>query len=147
MRSSIGLKEKDKILIKAEKSCQATLDLRGHNLVALPRCVFQKQLIFSLSYLELGYNDFREVPHEVSLLVNLQELYIQNNQVQHIPETFGNLSHLRRLGLSHNRLQKVPLPFNKLLNLEWVNLSGNLLEFYSTFSSFSSKVVTSLCNL
>ncbi|XP_031567582.1 uncharacterized protein LOC116302432 [Actinia tenebrosa] len=133
MVTLIGLKEKDKILINAKKSCQSTFYLRGHYLDGLPKCVSQKPLITSLKFLDLSYNSLEGFPLELGLLTNLEELYIQHNQLQHIPDEICNLVQIQRLGLAHNCVQTIPFSLSKLSRLEWLNLSGNQIHIIPHF--------------
>ncbi|XP_032235104.2 uncharacterized protein LOC116616958 [Nematostella vectensis] len=133
MRSPFGLKEKDKLLINAVKSCQPTLDLRGQHLTTIPQCITQKPLLYTLQSLELSYNGFIELPPALGDLVNLQELYLQHNSIELLPDELGNLVNLKRLGLAHNKLNDVPLYFGKFRQLEWLNISGNAIEVVPVF--------------
>lgn len=133
MVTLIGLKEKDKILINARKSCQSTLYLRGHYLEELPKCVYQKPLITSLKVLDLSYNSLEGFPKELGLLGNLEELYIQNNELGDIPDELCNLLQIRKLGLAHNQVQTIPLSLSHLSHLEWLNLSGNQIHIIPPF--------------
>lgn len=128
MRSPVGLKEKDRILQNATKSCGRTVVLRGHHFQAIPRNVFQPPFINTLCILELGYNSLQTLPPEVGHLTCLQELYVQNNLLETLPESLGNLLGLRKLSLCHNRLVEIPLFFNRLVKLERLNLSGNFIQ-------------------
>ena len=133
MVTLIGLKEKDKLLINARKSCQSTLYLRGHHLDALPKCVSQKPLRYTLKLLDLSYNLLEGFPQELGLLSNLEELYIQNNHLQHIPDELCNLIRIRKLGLVHNQVRTIPFSLSKLTCLEWLNLSGNQIHVVPHF--------------
>lgn len=148
MRSPFGLTQKDKTLINAKKSCESSIDLRGHNLCLIPRVITQKPLCFTLQYLELSYNDFTEIPKEVCSLVNLRELYIQHNKVSYIPDELSSLDQLRRLGLAHNKISIIPQVFDKLLKLEWINLSGNEISEIPLFILWLSKLTSLrlICN-
>lgn len=128
MRSPSGLKEKDKILQRASKSCQNFLDLRGQNITSIPVEVFTKPLVQNLTVLELSGNDLQSLPREISLLVRLEELYLANNGLKSLPKEIEDLSNLRRLNLVHNGFQEVPFCLSSLCMLQWLNLSGNVIE-------------------
>ena len=128
MRSPSGLREKDKILQRASKSCQNFLDLRGQNITSIPAEVFTKPLVQNLTVLELSGNDLRSLPREICLLVGLEELYLARNGLKSLPKEIEDLSNLRRLNLVHNGFQEVPFFLSRLYMLQWLNLSGNLIE-------------------
>lgn len=128
MRSPSGLKEKEKILQRASKSCQSFLDLRGLNLTSVPREVFSKPLAQNLKVLELSCNGLQSLPSCICHLTCLEELYVGHNDLKGLPKELGDLSNLKKLDLVHNIFQEVPFCVSKLCRLEWLNLSGNLVE-------------------
>ena len=128
MRSPFGLKEKDKVLERASKSCQSFLDLRGQNITSVPREVLTKPLILNLRVLELSYNGLQSIPREICYLVCLEELYLGKNDLKTLPSDFDKLSTLKKLSLVHNGFQEIPFCLSHLLLLEWLNFSGNVIE-------------------
>ncbi|KAJ7372605.1 hypothetical protein OS493_017876 [Desmophyllum pertusum] len=128
MRSPSGLKEKEKILQRACKSCQSFLDLRGLNITSVPREVFSKPLVQNLKVLELSCNGLQSLPSGICHLFCLQELYLRHNDFKDLPKEFGDLPNLKKLDLVHNSFQEVPFCVSRLCTLEWLNLSGNLVE-------------------
>ena len=128
MRSPSGLKEKDKILQRASKSCQNFLDLRGQNITSIPHKVFTKPLVQNLKVLELSCNGIQSLPREICHLVCLEELYLGHNDLKTLPKELEDLPNLRKLNLVHNGFQEVPFCVSRLGMLEWLNLSGNLIE-------------------
>ena len=128
MRSPFGLKEKDKVLERASKSCQSFLDLRGQNITSVPREVLTKPLILNLRILELSYNGLQSIPREICYLVCLEELYLGKNDLKTLPRDFDILSSLKKLSLVHNGFQEIPFCLSHLLLLEWLNFSGNVIE-------------------
>ena len=128
MRSPSGLKEKEKILQRASKSCQSFLDLRGLNLTSIPREVFAKPLAQNLKVLELSCNGLQSLPSCICHLICLEELYLGHNDLKGLPKELGDLLNLKKLDLVHNIFQEVPFCISELCRLEWLNLSGNLIE-------------------
>lgn len=128
MRSPSGLKEKEKILQRATKSCQSFLDLRGLNITSVPREVFCKPLVQNLKVLDLSCNGLQSLPGCICHLAHLEELYVSHNNLKDLPKELGNLPNLKKLDLVHNSFQEVPFCISKLCKLEWLNLSGNLVE-------------------
>ena len=128
MRSPSGLKEKEKILQRATKSCQNFLDLRGLNLTSVPEEVFAKPLVQNLKVLEVSGNILQSVPSCICHLTCLEELYLGHNNLSGLPKELGELSNLKKLDLVHNVFQEVPFCISKLCRLEWLNISGNLVE-------------------
>ena len=128
MRSPSGLKEKEKILQRATKSCQSILDLRGLHILNIPQEVFTKPLVQNLKVLELSFNGLQSLPSCIGQLVSLEELYLGHNNLQDLPKELGDLPALKRLNLVHNGLREVPFCVSKLRTLQLLNLSGNLVE-------------------
>ena len=128
MRSPVGLKEKDKILQNAFKTCQNSLDLRGQHLVDIPRSILQKPFTQNLTSLDLSYNGLTTLPEEISALVYLEEFHINHNDLNALPQSLEKLLWLKRLGLAHNRLTEIAYLFTKLTRLVWLNVSGNFVE-------------------
>lgn len=128
MKSPSGLKEKDKILERASKSCQSFLDLRGQNITSVPQEVFTKPLVGNLTILELSCNALQLLPQEICHLIYLEELYLGHNDLKALPKELEDLSKLKKLSLVHNGFQEVPFCVSRLHALEWFNLSGNLVE-------------------
>lgn len=128
MRSPSGLKEKEKILQRATKSCQSFLDLRGLNITSVPREVFCKPLVQNLKVLDLSCNGLQSLPGCICHLAHLEEIYVSHNNLKDLPKELGNLPNLKKLDLVHNSFQEVPFCISKLCKLEWLNLSGNLVE-------------------
>lgn len=128
MQSPSGLKEKEKILQRATKSCQSFLDLRGLNITSVPREVFCKPLVHNLKVLDLSCNGLQSLPGCICHLAYLEELYVGHNDLKDFPKELGALPNLKKLDLVHNSFQEVPFCISKLCKLEWLNFSGNLVE-------------------
>ena len=128
MQSPSGLKEKERILQRATKSCQSFLDLRGLNITSVPREVFSKPLVHNLRVLDLSCNGLHSLPGCICHLADLEELHVGHNDLKDLPKELGNLPNLKKLDLVHNSFQEVPFCVSKLFKLEWLNLSGNLVE-------------------
>lgn len=128
MRSPLGLREKEKILQRAIKSCQSFLNLRGLHIVSIPQEIFARPLIENLKVLELSFNGLHSLPSCISQLVCLEELYLGHNDLKVLPKELGDLPALTRLDMVHNGLQEVPFCISNLRTLEWLNLAGNLVE-------------------
>ena len=128
MQSPSGLKEKEKILQRATKSCQNFLDLRGLNITGVPGEVFSKPLVQNLKVLDLSCNGLQSLPGCICHLAYLEELYVGHNDLRDLPKELGDLPNLKKLDLVHNSFQEVPFCVSKLCKLEWLNLSGNVVE-------------------
>ena len=128
MQSPSGLKEKEKILQRATKSCQSFLDLRGLYITSVPQGVFSKPLVHNLKVLDLSCNGLQSLPGCICHLACLEELYVGHNDLKDLPKELGDLPNLKKLDLVHNSFQEVPFCVSKLRKLEWLNLSGNLVE-------------------
>ena len=129
MQSSSGLKEKEKILQRATKSCQSFLDLRGLDITRVPPEVFSKPLVHNLKVLDLSCNGLQSLPGCICHLAYLEELYVGHNDLKDFPKLeLGDLPKLKKLDLVHNRFQEIPFCVSKLCKLEWLNLSENLVE-------------------
>lgn len=103
-----------------------------------------------LHYLNLGRNNLRKLPMELSKvqtlrtlwvddnmldefpkcllqLTNLEELRLSGNQITEVPEAISNLTRLRTLALDNNGLKSVPAGIGKLYALQTLLLRQNEL--------------------
>lgn len=82
----------------------------------------------SLTELNLGFNQLKELPIEVGHLVNLRDLFLHNNEISRIPSQIGRLVHLKILDLTCNKLVNLP---GELLKLNLASLWIDKNDFNS----------------
>ena len=73
----------------------------------------------NLQHLDLSYNSFKTIPHQISLLKHLKSLNLAHNYLINIDGLTS--PHLRTLNLESNRISSINLP--QLIN--YINLSSN----------------------
>ncbi|ETE65734.1 Leucine-rich repeat-containing protein 69, partial [Ophiophagus hannah] len=95
--------------------------------------------------LNLGNNNFDEVPEQLKYLISLQKLYLfgnkitkmleniecvslENNKLEKIPKEFCYLQNLHELHLSHNFITSLPEDIEHLKKLKTLILSRNKIE-------------------
>ncbi|XP_076096997.1 leucine-rich repeat protein 1-like [Mytilus galloprovincialis] len=89
-----------------------------------PRFCLQKNLILTLSILDLSYNQLKLLPLQICELSNLYNLKLNNNLLEHLPPTIGRLRNLKQFSASQNKISLLPASFMQL-KLEYVDLFGN----------------------
>ncbi|KAG8133773.1 hypothetical protein E2320_011519, partial [Naja naja] len=103
----------------------------------LERLSLRDNQLFSLSHemealsrvLNLGNNNFEEVPEQLKYLISLQKLYLFGNKISKMsPLIFDELKNLELLNLNKNQLSYLPPEICRLENLECVSLENNKLE-------------------
>src|SRR4051794_2816157 len=78
------------------------LDLHGLNIDRLPEEVFAPQLINSLTTLDISENNFKQLPAEISKLVNLRDLIADHNKLLNLPVELCDIPNLRGISLEYN---------------------------------------------
>ncbi|KAK0082975.1 hypothetical protein PV326_006927 [Microctonus aethiopoides] len=78
-----------------------------------------------LTVLDLSYNEFTNLPGDISSLTSLEELYLQYNSLKKLPSEITQLSKLFILNLSNNKLKYLPDTMGNLQNLNELNISNN----------------------
>ncbi len=103
------------------------LDLANNRLLSLP---FElNQFKKTLTELNLGSNNFTEIPLVIWQLDNLKYLNVENNQIQKIESgLFAKLTQLRLLNVAYNNLVTLPDSVQNLRFLERCELYGNQSE-------------------
>lgn len=91
----------------------------------MPRPLFHS--LHRLTYLYLGGNRLRQIPHELGDLPNLSALILCSNQLQSIPRELNHLTSLMSLHLHDNQLQTLPRDILQLSNLQELSLRNNPL--------------------
>ncbi len=71
----------------------------------------------STGYVDLHWNQLREVPKEIISMKSLVELRLSNNYLESIPGQIGEMEHLRVLHLTNNKLSTLPSTIVQLKNL------------------------------
>uniref|UniRef100_A0A8C9Y9L8 Leucine rich repeat containing 7 n=1 Tax=Sander lucioperca TaxID=283035 RepID=A0A8C9Y9L8_SANLU len=83
---------------------------------------------FLLERLDLGSNEFSEVPEVLEQIHNLKELWLDNNSLQCIPGAIGKLRQLRYFDLAKNRIETLDTDISGCESLEDLLLSSNMLQ-------------------
>ncbi|XP_017283033.1 erbin isoform X2 [Kryptolebias marmoratus] len=99
------------------------LELRENQLKMLPNM----QKLTQLERLDLGSNEFTEVPEVLEHLNGLKELWMDGNKLPFLPGMFGMLKQLVYLDVSKNNLEMVDEKISGCENLQDLLLSNNAL--------------------
>ncbi|KAM8938826.1 p53-induced death domain-containing protein 1 [Pelodytes ibericus] len=94
-------------------------------LISLPE---ELSSLTKLSYLDLSFNRFNELPSCVPCLTSLSELNLCRNLLRTLPDAISNLTNLAFLSVMTNQLTELPAGIGKLRKLVKLNLSENKLE-------------------
>ncbi|KAH1166688.1 hypothetical protein KIL84_015860, partial [Mauremys mutica] len=81
-----------------------------------------------LERLDLGNNEFSELPEVLEQIQNLKELWMDNNSLQMLPGSIGKLKQLVYLDMSKNRIETIDLDVSGCEALEDLLLSSNMLQ-------------------
>lgn len=81
----------------------------------------------NLERLDIGNNEFLELPPVVGCLVNLKELWMDSNGLRELPPEIGLLRQLLFLDVSKNNLERLPPELECLQSLTDLYLSNNVL--------------------
>ncbi|XP_070605315.1 leucine-rich repeat-containing protein 69 [Erythrolamprus reginae] len=110
----------------ASLSSLENLSLRDNQLFSLSP---EMEALNRLKVLNLGNNNFEEVPEQLKYLKSLQKLYLFGNKITKMsPLIFDELKNLELLNLNKNQLSNLPPEICRLQNLECVSLENNKLE-------------------
>uniref|UniRef100_A0A8C3LNQ0 Leucine rich repeat containing 7 n=1 Tax=Chrysolophus pictus TaxID=9089 RepID=A0A8C3LNQ0_CHRPC len=101
------------------------LELRENHLKTLPKSMHK---LTQLERLDLGNNEFSELPEVLEQIQNLKELWMDNNSLQILPGSIGKLKQLVYLDMSKNRIETVDLDISGCEGLEDLLLSSNMLQ-------------------
>lgn len=91
----------------------------------------------SLNLLNISDTTLKELPMEISNLINLQTLLLYGNEISTIPESIGQLAKLKVLDLSRNQLETLPGSITQLNQLQTMNVSNNRLTAFPELKSFT----------
>ncbi|KAM6443313.1 leucine-rich repeat-containing protein 27 isoform 2-T3 [Liasis olivaceus] len=83
------------------------LHLEGNALSVIPEDFFQN--LPNLTWLDLRYNKFKELPSEIGCHKQLKTLLLERNPIKRLPVELGNLVSLTALNLRHCPLEFPPL--------------------------------------
>ncbi|MFT5305806.1 MAG: Leucine-rich repeat (LRR) protein [Flavobacteriales bacterium] len=72
----------------------------------------------------LQKNNFATFPPQI-LYLNVTELNLDKNQIKEIPKEISKMIDLYNLSISENQLTELPKSIKKLVNLRKLNLRGN----------------------
>ncbi|XP_008116627.1 leucine-rich repeat-containing protein 7 isoform X8 [Anolis carolinensis] len=81
-----------------------------------------------LERLDLGNNEFSELPEVLEQIQNLKELWMDNNALQTLPGPIGRLKQLVYLDVSKNRIESIDMDISGCEALEDLLLSSNMLQ-------------------
>uniref|UniRef100_A0A8C8RJV6 Oligodendrocyte-myelin glycoprotein n=1 Tax=Pelusios castaneus TaxID=367368 RepID=A0A8C8RJV6_9SAUR len=134
------------------------VDCSGRNLTTLPR-----ELQDNITYLNLSFNNFVDLDHQLTRFTNLRTLDISNNWLKNIPAhlpkslweiyaTGNNIKVLQKLDtayqwnlkvldISRNMVEKAVLINNTLSSLKFLNLSSNKLWTVPTNMPYNIETV------
>ncbi|KAF6778696.1 hypothetical protein AHF37_02053 [Paragonimus kellicotti] len=117
-------------------------ELRDNRLTTLPQSFSQ---LIRLEFLDLGANDFRDLPIVLGNLPSLTELWMDDNELQSVPAELGNIQCLQQLDLSENNISSLPEEISGLVSLCDLNLSVNNLNCLpNTFGELKKLTVLKL---
>uniref|UniRef100_A0A674JZZ3 Leucine-rich repeat-containing protein 7 n=1 Tax=Terrapene triunguis TaxID=2587831 RepID=A0A674JZZ3_9SAUR len=91
-------------------------------------CYRSMHKLTQLERLDLGNNEFSELPEVLEQIQNLKELWMDNNSLQMLPGSIGKLKQLVYLDMSKNRIETVDLDVSGCEALEDLLLSSNMLQ-------------------
>ncbi|KAM7388167.1 hypothetical protein PAMP_024365 [Pampus punctatissimus] len=95
-----------------------------------------------LERLDLGSNEFSEMPEVLEQIHNLKELWLDNNSLQSIPGSLGKLRQLRYLDLAKNRIESLDTDISGCEALEDLLLSSNMLQHLPDSIGMLKKLTT-----
>jgi len=74
----------------------------------------------NLIYIDLSYNNVREIPANIGALVNLKTMDLSHNSLKTLPVEIASLVNLQTLDLSNNKIRTFPVTtIAKLENLRF----------------------------
>lgn len=121
----------------------SSLDLSGHSLLVLPP---EMEKLTGLTSLNLNNNALLAIDVLCSL-TQLKELSLKKNYLTMIAEDIGKLAQLNQLDLSQNQLTAIPESIGALTQLEVLDLSKNQLSSLpKTIGNLSSLVELDISN-
>uniref|UniRef100_A0A3B3YC18 Leucine-rich repeat-containing protein 7 n=1 Tax=Poecilia mexicana TaxID=48701 RepID=A0A3B3YC18_9TELE len=95
-----------------------------------------------LERLDLGSNEFSEMPEVLEQMHSLKELWLDNNSLQSIPGSIGKLRQLRYLDLAKNRIETLDSDVSGCEALEDLLLSSNMLQHLPDSIGMLKKLTT-----
>ncbi|CAF0740069.1 unnamed protein product [Brachionus calyciflorus] len=129
------------------------LSLKAHFIDILPDISSLKN---TLIYINLSFNNFKEIPSELLDITQLEAIKLRSNPIKYLPDKFAILQNLKVLCLSYCLIKEIPaciyelrclidldLSYNRLthlnenllrlVSLKSLNVEGNELEFLPCF--------------
>ncbi|XP_064615191.1 leucine-rich repeat-containing protein 63-like [Liolophura sinensis] len=100
------------------------LSLKAHFVGLLPDV---SPLVNTLTYLNLSFNDFTNLPEEVLDMSQLEVLKFRNNPISLLPRGIEKLSNLHVLVMNFCQLESLPNELCTLKKLEHLNIAFNKL--------------------
>lgn len=98
------------------------LELGWNNFVDIPLKI---KSLNSLERLGISGNNLKRLPKWISLFQSLKELDLYDNKIEKLPNSIGKLNCLEILILRNNQLSQLPDSVKNLKNLRILNLSWN----------------------
>lgn len=119
------------------------LNLKGFFLETLP--FIPHSSFVTLTWVNLSFNSFHNVPSQLFLLKNIVSLNMRNNPISEIPKDIKKLPKLRYINFSFCLLSEIHESVFTLADLEVLDLSFNLLtQLHSNICNLSSLVELSI---
>ncbi|XP_039312691.1 protein lap1 isoform X2 [Solenopsis invicta] len=107
-------------------SALRTLELRENNMMTLPKSMSRLvNLQRHLQRLDIGNNDFTELPEVVGDLINLTELWIDGNDIRRVPANVEQLYRLNHFDCTMNAIHALPMEIRGWRDIAIMNLSSN----------------------
>ncbi len=85
-----------------------------------------------INNLELNELNIKEIPQDISRLINLEFLDFRDNRIKKISPELGKLAKLISLRLDNNQISEIPNEIRHLQNLEDFSVSDNKLKEINT---------------
>ena len=102
------------------------LDLGWNNFFEIPTSI---KALALLEKLGMSGNNIKKLPNWISSFQSLKSLHLYDNDITKLPDSIGNLTSLENLILRNNQLSSLPESFQNLKNLKKLNLSWNNFTF------------------
>ncbi len=120
---------RNNILTKIPKSIKLLENLKTLNLHGNKLNSIEFEMNSSITGLELGWNNFLEIPPNIRILTSLERLGMSGNKLKKLPKWISLFQSLKVLDLYDNKLNKLPTSLGNLNSLEILILRNNHLNY------------------
>ena len=79
------------------------IELSGNNLSTLPKNIFKSKSFGKIEMIDLGENEFEQIPDALKDIESLKTLAFTGNKLKSVPEWIGELKNLTSLFLRYNK--------------------------------------------